>query len=160
MKAETRHPLASLGEQRADLVTGGVRSKDVATLTLHPGPLATSAVHQKEKRGSQHQCALLTRGERDEPQHPMALFLVLHHHPRVVDEAILALHNVGDGRHQESGGGRPQEKEGERVVLTLHPRGAGVAEVPLLLLGLGDEALMRVEDRKVLNTNERMIPLL
>ena len=85
---------------------------------------------------------------------------VLHHHPRVVDEAILALHNVGDGRHQESGGGRPQEKEGERVVLTLHPRGTGVAEVPLLLLGLGDEALMRDEDRKVLNTNERMIPLL
>ena len=37
MKAETRHPQASQGEQQADLVTGGVRSKGVATLTLHPG---------------------------------------------------------------------------------------------------------------------------
>lgn len=161
MKAETRHPQASLGEQRADLVTGGVRSKGVATLTLHPGLLATSVVHQKEKRGSRHQCALLTRDEKDEPQLPTALFWVLHHHPHGVDEAILALHNGGEGRHQESGGGRPQEREkGERVVLTLHPRGTGVAEAPLLLLGSGDEALMHGENKKVLNTSERMIPLL
>ena len=86
---------------------------------------------------------------------------VLHHHPRGVDEAILALHNVGEGRHQESGGGRPQEREkGERVVLTLHPRGTGVEEAPLLLLGSGDEALMRDEDKKVLSTSERTTPLL
>lgn len=161
MKAETRHPQASLGEQQADLVTGGVRSKGVATLTLHPGLLATSVVHQKEKRESPHQCALLIRDGKDEPQHPTALFWVLHHHHRGVDEAILALHNVGEGRHQESGGGRPQEREkGERVVLTLHPRGTGVAEAPLLLLGSGDKALMRDEDKKVLSTSERTTPLL
>ena len=143
------------------------------------GLLATSVVHQKEKRESPHQCALLIRDGKDEPQHPTALFWVriifrpnlgqanflcvqvLHHHHRGVDEAILALHNVGEGRHQESGGGRPQEREkGERVVLTLHPRGTGVAEAPLLLLGSGDEALMRDEDKKVLSTSERMTPLL
>jgi len=161
MKTETRHPQASLEEQQADLVTGGVRSRGVATQTLHPGHLATSVVPRKEKRENQRQCALLTRGERDEQQHPTAPFWVLHPHPRGVGEAILALLNVEEGHHQERGGGRPQEREkGERAVLGLHPRGTEVAEAPLLLLGSEDEALMCDENRKVLSTSERMIPLL
>ena len=35
---------------------------------------ATSVVHQREKKGNRHQCALLTKGERGELQHPTALF--------------------------------------------------------------------------------------
>ena len=86
---------------------------------------------------------------------------VLHPHPLGVDEAIRALHNAEEGHHPERGGGRPQEREkGERAVLVLRPRGTGVAEAPLPLLGSGDEALMRDEDRKVQNTSERMTLLL
>ena len=86
---ETLHPQANLGEDQADLVTGGVRSRVVATLTLHPGKgfgnlkfypfsglLATSAVHRKEKKARRHRNANLIRGERDEPQRPTALFWV------------------------------------------------------------------------------------
>ena len=35
---------------------------------------ATSVVHQREKKENRHQCALLTKGERGELQHPTALF--------------------------------------------------------------------------------------
>lgn len=157
---ETHHPQANLGEDQADLVTGGVRSRVVATLTLHPGLPATSVVHRREKKARRHRNANLIRGERDEPQRPMALFWVLHLHPRGVGEATLALHNEEGDRHQENEeGDRPQGRErGERVVLTLHPRGdTVVAEAHLLLRDSGDEALMRDEDRKVLNISERMI---
>jgi len=148
---ETHHPQANLGEDQADLVTGGVRSRVVATLTLHPGLPATSVVHRREKKARRHRNANLISGERDEPQRPMALFWVLHLHPRGVGEATLALHNEE--------GDRPQGRErGERVVLTLRPRGdTVVAEAHLLLRDSGDEALMRDEDRKVLNISERMI---
>jgi len=162
MKMETHHPQASLEEQQADRVTGDVRSRDVATQTLPPGPHATSAVPRKEKRGTLLQCALLTRGEREEPQHQMALFWVLHPRPRGVAEVIPALHNAEEGHHQESGGGgRPQEREkGGRVVLALHRRGTGDEEAPQLLLGSGDEALMLDGNRRVQSTSERTTLLL
>jgi len=156
------HRQASLVEQQPDRVTGGVRSRDVATQTLHPGLHATSAAHRKAKRGSLCQCELLTRGERAEPQPPMALFWVLHLHPRDVAEVILALHNAGEGHHQGSGGGgRPLERgKGGKVAPALRPRGTGDEEAPQLLRGLGGEALMHDGDRKVQSTSEKMIPLL
>ena len=84
---------------------------------------------------------------------------VLHLHPRDVAEVILALHNAGEGHHQESGEeGRPQERgKGGKVVPALRPRDTGDEEAPQLLRGLGEEALMRVVDRKVQSTREKMI---